>query len=69
MSEAEKHDKPLNIEWPAGEFDYRVTQKTPITIPLDDDVIAFFKRQGSGYQARINAVLRHCMECHQKAVK
>ena len=69
MSEAEKRSEPLNIEWPAGEFDYRVTKKSLITIRLDDDVIAFFKRQGRGYQTRINAVLRYYMEHHQKAVK
>ena len=69
MSEAEKRSEPLNIEWPAGEFDYRLIKKSLISIRLDDDVIAFFKRQGSGYQTRINAVLRDYMEYHQKAVK
>lgn len=35
--------------------------KTPISIRLDDDVLAFFKAGGPGYQKRINAVLRSYM--------
>lgn len=35
--------------------------KTPISIRLDDDVLAFFKEGGAGYQKRINAVLRSYM--------
>ena len=31
------------------------------TIRLDDDVLAFFKAGGPGYQKRINAVLRSYM--------
>jgi len=69
MSEAEKRSEQLDIEWPAGEFDYRGPKKSLITIRLDGDVIAFFKKQGSGYQTRINAVLRYYMEYYRKAVK
>jgi len=32
--------------------------KTPVNLRLDEDVIAWFRRQGRGYQSRINAVLR-----------
>ncbi len=39
---------------------YRPT-KTSTTIRLDSDVLAWFKRQGKGYQTRINAVLRREM--------
>lgn len=35
--------------------------KTPISIRVDDDVLAFFKAGGPGYQKRINAVLRSYM--------
>lgn len=35
--------------------------KIPISIRLDDDVLAFFKAGGPGYQKRINAVLRSYM--------
>jgi uncharacterized protein (DUF4415 family) len=32
--------------------------KQAMTIRLDDDVLAFFRATGKGYQTRINAVLR-----------
>ena len=32
--------------------------KTPVTIRLDEDMVAWFKAQGRGYQTRMNAVLR-----------
>lgn len=40
--------------------------KIPISIRLDDDVLAFFKAGGAGYQKRINAVLRSYMTHTQK---
>ena len=40
--------------------------KTPISIRLDDDVLAFFKSAGPGYQKRINAVLRSYMTHTEK---
>jgi uncharacterized protein (DUF4415 family) len=36
-------------------------RKKVVTLGLDDDVLAFFKRSGKGYQSRINAVLRTFM--------
>lgn len=33
-------------------------EKTAISIRIDSDVLDFFRRQGKGYQSRINAVLR-----------
>lgn len=38
------------------------TGKTAISIRIDDDVLAFFRKQGKGYQAKINAVLRSYVE-------
>ena len=32
--------------------------KTHLSLRLDEDVVEWFKRQGAGYQTRINAVLR-----------
>ncbi len=32
--------------------------KTPLSIRLDADIVAWFRLQGPGYQTRINAVLR-----------
>lgn len=33
-------------------------RKVPVTIKLDREVLAFFRKGGRGYQTRINAVLR-----------
>ena len=36
--------------------------KVAISLRLDADVLAWFKSQGAGYQARMNAVLREAMQ-------
>jgi uncharacterized protein (DUF4415 family) len=36
--------------------------KRPVTIRVDADAVAWFKRQGRGYQTRINKLLREAME-------
>jgi uncharacterized protein (DUF4415 family) len=36
--------------------------KKPVTLRLDADVLAWFKKQGRGYQTRINRALRQLME-------
>jgi uncharacterized protein (DUF4415 family) len=36
--------------------------KNQRTIRLDEDVLAWLKRQGKGYQTRINRILRVVME-------
>jgi uncharacterized protein (DUF4415 family) len=41
--------------------------KTPVNAKFDADVVEWFKMQGRGYQARMNAVLRKYMETHRKA--
>jgi uncharacterized protein (DUF4415 family) len=35
-----------------------VPPKTSVALRIDSDVLAWFKAKGSGYQTRINAVLR-----------
>jgi uncharacterized protein (DUF4415 family) len=39
--------------------------KEAVSIRLDEDLIAWFKRRGRGYQTRINAVLRAYVEAHR----
>lgn len=41
--------------------------KKPVTLRLDADVIAWFKRGGKRYQTRINYALRKVMEREMKA--
>ncbi len=45
----------------------RLPRKQAISIKLDDDVLKFFRRQGRGYQTRINAVLRRYMQAQRHA--
>ena len=43
-------------------------EKSTITMRVDEDVLSFFKRGGSGYQSRMNAVLRgYVYARHEKA--
>ena len=41
-------------------------KKKAISIRVDEDVLDFFKREGAGYQRRINAVLRSYMQQRRK---
>jgi uncharacterized protein (DUF4415 family) len=41
--------------------------KKPVTLRLDADVLAWFKRDGRRYQTRINAALRRVMEREMRA--
>jgi uncharacterized protein (DUF4415 family) len=61
-------DAPEVLEWRGavvGKF-YRPTKK-PVTIRVDADVLAWLKRQGRGYQTRINKLLRDAMEGKRRA--
>jgi len=40
--------------------------KKPVTLRLDADVIAWFKKDGKRYQTRINAALRKVMDREMK---
>ncbi|QKL01232.1 hypothetical protein GEV39_07285 [Pseudomonas sp. NY5710] len=43
-----------------------VPAKQAVTIRLDADVLAWFKEQGSGYQTRINQLLRQYMHAQRR---
>jgi uncharacterized protein (DUF4415 family) len=47
---------------PAQIADYYRPLKKPVTIRIDADVLAWFKKDGRRYQSRINAALRKMME-------
>lgn len=68
--EAAMRDDPdwadsIDIDWSKAEL-IIPRKKRAISIRLDEDVIDFFKREGDGYQTRMNAVLRHFMEQTRK---
>lgn len=39
-------------------------KQVQLTLPIDSDVVEWFKQQGQGYQSHINALLRAYMEAH-----
>jgi uncharacterized protein (DUF4415 family) len=46
---------------------YPAVLRKQVRLRLDSDLVAWFKRPGSGYQARINAALRAFVEAQQRA--
>jgi len=44
----------------------KLPKKQSVIILLDSDVLDWFKKQGKGYQTRINKLLRSYMETHVK---
>ena len=55
----------FDVDWPKARL-VIPEAKTPVSIRLDPEVLAFFKAQGRGYQTRINAVLRAYMEAQRR---
>jgi uncharacterized protein (DUF4415 family) len=43
-----------------------IPRKTQLTLRVDSDVIDWYKKQGPGYQTRINSLLRAYMKEHQR---
>ena len=41
------------------------TDKEPVTVRLDSDMVTWFRSQGRGYQTRINGILRSYYEAHR----
>jgi uncharacterized protein (DUF4415 family) len=62
--EPEPDADEFELDWSRAEL-VMPEPKTPVSIRLDPEVLAFFKAQGKGYQTRINAVLRAYMKAHQ----
>jgi uncharacterized protein (DUF4415 family) len=58
----EKLPPELASEWRR----YYKPLKQPVTLRLDADVLAWFKKQGRGYQTRINRALRTVMAEEKK---
>ncbi len=54
----------LDAGWLASADAAAAPPKQPISLRMDPDVLAWFRAQGSGYQSRMNAVLRAYAEHH-----
>jgi uncharacterized protein (DUF4415 family) len=59
---------PLDIDWSDAVLVVPARKKA-ISIRVDEDVLDFFKKEGDGYQRRINAVLRSYMQQKAKPKK
>ncbi len=56
---------PLDMDWSETVL-VTPPKKHSISILLDEDVLAFFRQSGAGYQSRINAVLRSYVQAKGK---
>lgn len=71
IEEAARNDPdavPLDFDWSDAVL-VIPPKKKAISIRVDEDVLDFFKREGAGYQRRINAVLRSYMQQKGKRKK
>ncbi len=59
LASADGEKIPLGLMQEWREY-YRPIKK-PVTLRVDADVLAWFKKQGRGYQTRINRALRKVM--------
>jgi uncharacterized protein (DUF4415 family) len=59
---------PIDIDWSDAVLVIPARKKA-ISIRIDEDVLNFFKKEGDGYQRRINAVLRSYMQQKAKPKK
>jgi uncharacterized protein (DUF4415 family) len=57
-----------NVDWSKADL-MIPPKKKAISIRVDEDVLKFFKRNGEGYQRRINAVLRSFMQANHNKEK
>jgi len=66
-----RHDPdavPLDFDWSEAVL-VIPPKKKAISIRLDEDVLDYFKREGAGYQRRMNAVLRSYMQQARRGKK
>ena len=50
-------DQEIDVDWSKARL-IEPEPKKLISLRLDPDIVEFFKKQGKGYQTRMNAVLR-----------
>jgi uncharacterized protein (DUF4415 family) len=57
--------EPVRMDWIRTELPVR-RPKAHASLRIDADVLAWFRAQGSGYQTKINAILRSYYEQHTR---
>jgi uncharacterized protein (DUF4415 family) len=67
IEESIKNDPDWSDDWNWGEALLVIPpRKKAISIRVDEDVLDYFKKEGAGYQRRMNAVLRSYMQQKRK---
>jgi uncharacterized protein (DUF4415 family) len=67
IEESIKNDPDWSDDWNWGDAVLIIPpKKKAISIRVDEDVLDYFKKEGAGYQRRINAVLRSYMQQKRK---
>ena len=62
-----KNDPDWSDDWNWGDAVLVIPpKKKAISIRIDEDVLDYFKKEGAGYQRRMNAVLRSYMDQKKK---
>jgi len=56
----------IDVDWTKAQL-VEPESKKLISLRIDADIVEFFRRQGKGYQTRMNAVLRAYKEAQEKA--
>lgn len=64
---ADEEDGALGDDWESTVIIGLPPRKQAVHIRLDVDVLEWFRKQGPGYQTRINTVLRSFVESRRKA--
>ncbi|MGA8497676.1 MAG: BrnA antitoxin family protein [Xanthobacteraceae bacterium] len=68
IEEAVRNDPdavPLDVDWSEAVL-VIPPKKKAISIRVDEDVLDYFRKEGAGYQRRMNAVLRSYMQQKRK---
>jgi uncharacterized protein (DUF4415 family) len=71
IEEAARNDPdavPVDFDWSDAVLVIPPAKKA-ISIRVDEDVLDYFKKEGAGYQRRMNAVLRSYMQQKRKPKK
>ena len=55
----------IDVDWAQAEL-VEPSSKKLISLRIDEDIVAFFRSQGKGYQTRMNAVLRAYKDAVEK---
>ena len=63
---ADPDEAGMEIDWDSASV-VMPQPKSVLNMRVDQDVLAYFKQSGRGYQTRINAVLRAFVQAQQQA--